>query len=100
MQKKFTDNVESVLGPESKLLINPDAIVFEGCQNAMDKVFPADGIIRIRKIPEIIEGDSIDEIKKAMAYNKCPIEKQQVYLKPQKFKLPKRVINDEEVEQF
>ena len=56
----------------------------------MDRVFPEDGVIRIKKAPEKVIGDSPELIKESMANFKCPIEKQRVLLKPKKFKLPKK----------
>ena len=57
-------------------------IVYDGAHNAMDKVFPADGIIRIKKAPESVKGDSPEHLHESLAKHKCPITKQRVILKP------------------
>ena len=40
------------------LEIKDDVIVFDGDHAGMDKVFPADGVIRIKRAPEKLKSDS------------------------------------------
>ena len=63
--------------------------MYDGSHQAMDNVFPADGVVRIKKAPDSVKGDSPELMQESMAKHKCPIQKQRVILKPSKFKLPK-----------
>ena len=71
------------MGNESKLNIQEDGeIIYDGPHNGMDSVFPSDGIIRIKKAPEALAGDTATKIEEMVSKHHCPIKKQRVILKP------------------
>ena len=60
----------------SKLKIADDGeIVYEGELGALDAIFPADGVIRIKKAPPAIAGESPDKIKQMVQEHNAPITK-------------------------
>ena len=72
-------------------------MVYEGDVNNLDRLFPADGIIRIKQAPPQIKGDSPDQINDMLEKHKVPITKKRVLLKPKKHKLPVNInVLDEE----
>ena len=86
---KNRDYISSTQASQRKLEIADDGeIIYEGDHGALDAIFPSDGIIRIKKAPPSVNGESPEKIKKMLKDHNAPIEKQRVILKPKKHKLP------------
>ena len=83
LQMKFAQKALIAMGNDSKLNIQEDGeIVYDGPHNGMDSVFPSDGVIRIKKAPEALTGDTATQIEELVTKHVCPIKKQRVILKP------------------
>ena len=71
---KNRDYISATQASQRKLEIADDGeIIYEGDHGALDSIFPSDGIIRIKKAPPAVNGDSPEKIKKMLQDHNAPI---------------------------